>query len=76
MFFRGHDGVYAPLTKSGTIIVAGTIASTYASPTPSSSRSYHALFHLAMAPARLFGLPAIVHAPAGSHGFAVTTSEV
>jgi len=44
-----RQGVYAPLTKSGTIMVEGTVTSAYA-------EVDHAISHLAMSPMRWLGM--------------------
>jgi hypothetical protein len=52
------DGIYSPLTKSGTIVVEGNVASTYAAFTPVSNYFWHAFAHLAVSPMRWLGISA------------------
>jgi hypothetical protein len=47
-----RDGVYAPLTKSGTIVVEGTVASCYAAAHEALS---HSVSHMIMTPMRMLG---------------------
>jgi len=47
------DGIYSPITKSGTIIVEGNVASTYAAAHESLS---HSLSHIMTAPLRWLGV--------------------
>lgn len=49
----GNDGMYAPLTFSGTAVVDGVLASNYASPSASKHLSHHAA-HAFLFPLRVY----------------------
>jgi len=59
------DGVYAPITQSGTLVVDGVLSSNYAVVDSLMSGGWHSIFHLLASPLRWMGSSGIspgVHA--------------